>query len=105
MLAGGAAGIAALVLRWRQRLKTSVAEIALLALGLVLPTAMFTAWFARVESWKAAFIDASRMRGGSCSSRQPNLRFRATTNTLGPQDFPVFACRTNELKEPLSLSR
>jgi hypothetical protein len=59
MLAGGAAGIAALVLRWRQRLKTSVIEIAVIALGLALPTAAFTAWFARVESWKASFIDAS----------------------------------------------
>jgi hypothetical protein len=60
MLAGGAVGIAALVLRWRQRIKISLAEFALLAAGLLLPTAAFTAWFARFEPLKSAFIDASR---------------------------------------------
>lgn len=60
MLAGGAVGIAALILRWRQRIKISLAEITLLAAGLLLPTAAFTAWFARMESFKSAFIDASR---------------------------------------------
>ena len=95
MLAGGAAGIAALVLRWRQRLKTSPMEIALVALGLVLPTAMFTAWFARVESWKAAFIDASHAWWLVLFS--PAHRASAQQQTFSGLDFPVLHA-TNELK-------
>ena len=60
MLAGGAVGIAALIVRWRQRIRTSLAELALVAGGLALPTLAFTAWFARVEPLRSAFIDASR---------------------------------------------
>ncbi|MDB6109190.1 MAG: 4-amino-4-deoxy-L-arabinose transferase and related glycosyltransferase of family, partial [Pedosphaera sp.] len=60
MLAGGVVGIAALALRWWQRQWVGAAEFGLLLAGLALPTVAFAAWFARVESWKAAFIDASQ---------------------------------------------
>lgn len=60
MLAGGVVGIAAFALRFAERKRVTAAEFALLAAGLVLPTVIFAAWFARLESWANAFIDASR---------------------------------------------
>jgi hypothetical protein len=58
MLAGGVLGIAALFLRHRQRQPPRLVEYALLLAGVALPTLGFTAWFARGESWKTAFIDS-----------------------------------------------
>lgn len=60
MLAGGVLGIAALILRWRQRVAIRWQEFAMIAAGLVLPTLGFTIWFARIEPFKEAFIDASQ---------------------------------------------
>ena len=60
MLAIGVLAIAAFALRWWQDQKVSVAEFSLLIGGGLIPTLAFTAWFARLESWKAAFIDASQ---------------------------------------------
>ncbi|HZV35415.1 MAG TPA: hypothetical protein VFB72_12655 [Verrucomicrobiae bacterium] len=60
MLACGLLGIAALGLRWRRRIRWNMAEFAAIAAGLVLPTLLFTLWFARVESFKQGFIDASQ---------------------------------------------
>jgi hypothetical protein len=58
MLAGGVMGIAALLLRHRQKQPARAAEYGLLAAGVVLPTLVFTVWFARWESWKAGLIDS-----------------------------------------------
>ena len=60
MLAGGVLGIAGLFLRrWRgQRVRP--VEFALILAGLALPTLLFTAWFARRESWPPAFVDSSQ---------------------------------------------
>jgi hypothetical protein len=60
MLAGGVVGIAAFALRFAEKKRVTVPELAALAAGLVLPTLIFTAWFARIESFPNAFIDASR---------------------------------------------
>ena len=60
MLAVGVLGIAAGILRWMHRQRVTMAEVALLFAGLLLPTLFFTCWFARVETWKAALIDASQ---------------------------------------------
>jgi hypothetical protein len=60
MLAGGVLGIAGLLLRrWRGR-RVGWGEGALILAGLALPTLLFTAWFARGESWAAAMIDSSQ---------------------------------------------
>jgi hypothetical protein len=60
MLAGGIMGMAAWLLRWMYRQRVRVGEYALILAGLALPTLAFTTWFARAESWKEAFIDASQ---------------------------------------------
>lgn len=60
MLAGGVVGTAAFALRLAERKRVTGAEMASLAAGLALPTIMFAAWFARLESWGNAFVDASR---------------------------------------------
>lgn len=60
MLAIGVLGFAACVLRWWQRQRIGIAEFCMMGVGALLPTLAFTAWFARVESWKAAFVDASQ---------------------------------------------
>jgi hypothetical protein len=60
MLAGGVLGIAACVLRWRQNQRVQPAEYGLVLGGLALPTLAFTVWFAGVEPWGNALIDASR---------------------------------------------
>ncbi len=70
MLAGGILGIAAIALRWVQRQRVGIAEFLLIAAGLVVPVLTFTIWFARVEAWKSAFIDANQawwlvLAGGS----------------------------------------
>ena len=58
MLAGGVLGMAALLLRYRQRQPPSLAEFALILAGVALPTLGFAIWFARTESWTSAFIDS-----------------------------------------------
>jgi hypothetical protein len=60
MLALGVLGMAAVGLRLWHCERVSVGEIGLLAAGTVLPTLFFTLWFARTESWSAAFEDASQ---------------------------------------------
>lgn len=60
MLATGVLGITAVILRWVHRQRVSLAEVGLMLAGLALPTLAFTCWFARGESVKAAFIDASQ---------------------------------------------
>jgi hypothetical protein len=60
MLAGAVIGGGAFALRLAQRLRPRIAELGLGLVGLLLPTMAFTVWFARVESLKAAFIDASQ---------------------------------------------
>jgi hypothetical protein len=60
MLAGAVLGMGGLFLRHRQGLRVGLGEFGLLLTGLVLPTLGFAAWFARVEAWPAAFIDASQ---------------------------------------------
>jgi hypothetical protein len=60
MLAGAVVGAGALALRFAEKKSLTLAECAALLAGLVLPTFLFTLWFARVETFTAAFIDASR---------------------------------------------
>jgi hypothetical protein len=60
MLAMGVLGSACVVLRLAQRKKIRLLEILLLLTGTLLPTLCFTLWFARNESLRAAFIDASQ---------------------------------------------
>ncbi len=60
MLATGVLGMAALGLRFWQGKRVTVAEMLLLAAGVVLPTVVFMLWFARKENWSAAFIDANQ---------------------------------------------
>ncbi|MDB6020938.1 MAG: 4-amino-4-deoxy-L-arabinose transferase and related glycosyltransferase of family [Pedosphaera sp.] len=60
MLACGVLGMAGLVLRWRLREPVRWMEFLMIGTGLALPTLLFTAWFARVEPVKTAFIDASQ---------------------------------------------
>jgi hypothetical protein len=59
MLALGVLGMAALALRYWQRRFVTMGEFALLFAGAILPTLAFTAWFARMESFAQAFVDAS----------------------------------------------
>lgn len=59
MLALGVLGIAALALRYWQGRLVTMGEFALLVAGTILPTLVFTLWFARMESFKQAFVDAS----------------------------------------------
>jgi hypothetical protein len=59
MLAGGLLGLGALWLRRLRHQRVSAAEYSLILCGLMLPTVAFAAWFARGESWGAAFIHAS----------------------------------------------
>ena len=60
MLALGVLGMAACGLRLWHGKRVTVAEFALLLLGAILPTLAFTLWFARMEAWKTAFVDASQ---------------------------------------------
>jgi hypothetical protein len=60
MLAGAAIGVTAIGLRLLQRLPVRLAELGLLLAGLLLPTLAFTIWFARIESFRAAFVGASQ---------------------------------------------
>jgi hypothetical protein len=60
MLACGLLGIAALVLRWRNRVPVTAKEYRAMGVGVLLPTLVFTLWFARGESFQQAFIDASQ---------------------------------------------
>ena len=58
MLAGGVLGMAALLLRYRQRQPPGLAEYGSILAGVALPTLGIAAWFARVESWKSALLDS-----------------------------------------------
>jgi hypothetical protein len=58
MLAGGVLGMAALLLRYRQRQPVSLAEYGMILAGVALPTLGIAAWFVREESWKSALIDS-----------------------------------------------
>lgn len=58
MLAGGVLGMAALLLRYRQGQPVRLAEYGMILAGVALPTLLFTAWFARGESWKSALMDS-----------------------------------------------
>jgi hypothetical protein len=58
MLAGCVLGIAALLLRYRQRQPPSLAEWAMILAGVALPTLAIAAWFARGQSWSSALIDS-----------------------------------------------
>jgi hypothetical protein len=58
MLAAGVLGIAALIMRLRQKQPPRWAEYAMLLTGVVLPTLACTAWFARGETWNAALKDS-----------------------------------------------
>jgi hypothetical protein len=60
MLAGGALGMAALLLRYLQRQPPGLAEWGLLLAGVALPTLIIAAWFARGESWASAILDTSQ---------------------------------------------
>ncbi|HWY77615.1 MAG TPA: hypothetical protein VN281_18500 [Verrucomicrobiae bacterium] len=60
MLAGAVIGVTAVGLRLLQRLPVRLAELGLVLAGLLLPTLAFTIWFARIESFRAAFVDASQ---------------------------------------------
>ncbi len=60
MLAGGALGLVALVVRVLQKQRPSTVELLALIAGVALPTVLFTLWFARGESLAAAFVDASQ---------------------------------------------
>jgi hypothetical protein len=60
MLAGAVIGAAAVGLRLLQRSPPRLTELGLVLAGLLLPTLACTIWFARLESFKAAFIDASQ---------------------------------------------
>jgi hypothetical protein len=60
MLAGAVLGIAGLLLRYGQGLRVKLGEYGLLLAGLVLPTLVFSLWFARRESWPLAFVDSSQ---------------------------------------------
>jgi hypothetical protein len=58
MLAGGVLGMAALLLRYRQRQPPALAEYGMILAGVALPTLGIAAWFARGESWKSALLDS-----------------------------------------------
>ncbi len=58
MLVGGVLGMAALLLRYRQKQPVSLAEYGMILAGVALPTLGIAAWFARGESWKSALIDS-----------------------------------------------
>jgi hypothetical protein len=58
MLAEGVLGMAALLLRYKQKQPVSLAEYGMILAGVALPTLGLTAWFARGESWKSALIDS-----------------------------------------------
>ncbi|MGA3181448.1 MAG: hypothetical protein ABSF38_14000 [Verrucomicrobiota bacterium] len=60
MLAAAVLGIAGLLCRHWQGRGVGLEEFALILAGVALPTIGFTAWFARAESWPAAFMDASQ---------------------------------------------
>lgn len=60
MLATGVLGAAGCALRWAQQEHIGAAEFALLLAGAALPTLLFAIWFARTESWRQSFIDASQ---------------------------------------------
>jgi hypothetical protein len=60
MLAGGVLGMADLLLRYAQKQPVSLAEYGMILSGVMLPTLVIAAWFARGESWKSALIDASQ---------------------------------------------
>jgi len=60
MLAGGLVTIAAGLIRWRHRGGFSSRAIAVGAIGAVLPTLFFTAYFAAHLPWKEAVVSASR---------------------------------------------
>jgi hypothetical protein len=58
MLAGGVLGMAALLLRYRQRQPVRLAEYGMILAGVALPTLGIAAWFARGEPWKSALLDS-----------------------------------------------
>ena len=60
MLAGGVLGIAGLLLRGSRGQRVRPVEYALILAGGLLPTLLFTAWFALRESWSSAFVDSSQ---------------------------------------------
>jgi hypothetical protein len=57
MLACGVLGMAALAMRYMQRQPVKLSEYGCLAAGVVLPTLLFSLWFARKESFAAAIVD------------------------------------------------
>ena len=60
MLAGAALGIMAVLVRWLQQQRAGIVEYLLIAVGVVLPTLVFTLWFARGQSLAVGFVDASQ---------------------------------------------
>ncbi len=58
MLACGAIGLAAVVLRHAQRRPARLVEYGLILAGVVLPTLLISLWFARGEAWPDALLDA-----------------------------------------------
>jgi hypothetical protein len=63
MLAAGVLGITALIIRLRQGQPPRFAECGMILTGVALPTLAFAAWFARIESWKAALLDSCHAWG------------------------------------------
>jgi hypothetical protein len=60
MLATGLLGLAALFIRCRQHQPPGGREWGWILAGLILPVLLVAAWFARRESWPAAWVDSSQ---------------------------------------------
>jgi hypothetical protein len=60
MLAGAAVGVMACLTRWFQQQRAGIVEYLLVAVGVALPTFVFTLWFARGQSLAVGFVDASQ---------------------------------------------
>lgn len=60
MLAGAVLGVTACIVRWLQSQRAGLVEYLLIAVGVALPTLVFTIRFAIRESFAQAFVDASQ---------------------------------------------
>jgi hypothetical protein len=83
MLAGGVLGMAALLLRYRQKQPPSLAEYGMILAGVALPTLGIAAWFARGESWKSALLD-------SCQAWRLALVIHYGTNAMDESSYMGF---------------